>query len=246
MKVLVTGDRGYIGCVLVPYLAARGHDVVGLDADLYRGCTFPGAPEPAWPSVRKDIRDVDVGDVEGFDAVVHLAALSNDPLSALDERLTYEINHLATVRLAEVAKQAGVERFVFSSSCSLYGAADDRPLDESAAFNPITPYGESKILAERDLSALAGPGFSPTSLRNATAYGTSRRFRGDLMVNNLAGHAFATGAVLIKSDVPSTDGACAANHAPISAPTATSTTRSARCIVPPSRLRPRPSPRARV
>jgi nucleoside-diphosphate-sugar epimerase len=146
------------------------------------------------------VRDVELGDLRGFDAVIHLAAISNDPVGDLAPDTTYEINHRAASRLAGLAKQAGVERFLFSSSCSLYGAAGDDYLDESAAFNPVTPYGESKIFAEDDMRALADDDFSPTYLRNATAYGLSARLRGDLVVNNLTAYAFTTGQVLLKSD----------------------------------------------
>jgi nucleoside-diphosphate-sugar epimerase len=199
MRVLVTGHNGYIGCSLVPLLQAAGHDVVGLDNYLYETCTFgPDVADP--PALRKDVRDVELGDLAGFHAVIHLAAISNDPVGDLDAETTYEINHRAASRLARLAKEAGVERFLFSSSCSLYGAAGDDYLDETAEFNPVTPYGRSKILAEDDMRALADDDFSPTYLRNATAYGLSARLRGDLVVNNLAAYAFTTGQVLIKSD----------------------------------------------
>lgn len=198
MKVLLTGHKGYIGSVLAPVLREHGHDVVGLDSDLFEGCDF--GPVESIPTLRLDLRDVQVDHLVGFDAVLHLAALSNDPLSDLDPGLTYAINHLASVRLATLAKQAGVPRFIFSSSCSLYGAAGDDFLDETAGFNPVTAYGESKVLVERDVRLLADDRFSPTFLRNATAYGVSPRLRGDLVVNNLVGYAFTTGEVLIKSD----------------------------------------------
>jgi nucleoside-diphosphate-sugar epimerase len=199
MRVLVTGHRGYIGAVLVPRLLEAGHDVVGLDVDLYRGCDFGEPPRPV-KSLDLDVRSVLPEHCEGFDAVIHLAALSNDPLGDMNRELTYDINHRASVRLARAAKEAGVERYLFSSSCSLYGAGGDAPLDETAAFNPVTPYGESKILTEQDVAKLADDEFSPVYLRNATVYGVSPRLRADLVVNNLVGYAFTTGEVLIKSD----------------------------------------------
>ena len=199
MKVLVTGHRGYIGAVLVPLFQEAGHQVVGLDSDLYAGCDFGPAPAEV-PSLTMDLRDVEARHCQGFDAVVHLAALSNDPLGNLNPELTYDINLHASVRLAAAAKAAGVPRFLFSSSCSLYGAGGDDFLDESAAFNPVTPYGESKIRVEQELAKLADARFSPTYLRNATAYGVSPRLRADLVVNNLVGYALTTGEVLIKSD----------------------------------------------
>jgi nucleoside-diphosphate-sugar epimerase len=185
---------------MVSVLAEAGHDVTGLDTFFYDGCRFGREPEPV-PVIRKDVRDVDPSDLRGFDAVIHLAALSNDPLGKLDEQCTLDINHAASVSLARAAKAAGVPRFLFASSCSLYGASSgDKLLDETAAFNPITAYGRSKVMVEHDVSLLADEGFSPTFFRNATAYGVSPRFRADVVVNNLVGVAYLTGKVLIESD----------------------------------------------
>lgn len=200
MRILITGHKGYIGTILSPMLAAHGHEVVGLDSDLYARCTF-GGNLPRMPEIKKDIRDVDASDLEGFDAIIHLAALSNDPLGNLNPELTYEINYKASVKLAKLAKQVGVTRFLFSSSCSTYGAGDDRILmTEDAEFHPVTPYGESKVFAEHDISGLADHDFSPSYLRNATAYGISPRHRFDIVLNNLVAWAFTTGLVYLKSD----------------------------------------------
>lgn len=199
MRVLVTGHKGYIGTVLAPMLQAGGHEVAGLDSDLYERCTF-GEPPPEVPWTRKDVRDVTAGDLEGFDAVVHLAGLSNDPLGDLDPGLTYAINHEASVRLAWLARAAGARRFVFASSCSNYGAAGDELLTEGSPFRPVTPYGTSKVRVEQDVSRLADDDFSPTFLRNATAYGVSPRLRFDLVLNNLVAWAYTTGRVTLKSD----------------------------------------------
>lgn len=199
MRVLLTGHRGYIGVETVPALRVAGHDVVGLDTGLYDLCDFAAPPDEV-PTIDVDLRDVSAGDLDGFDAVIHLAALSNDPLGDLDSSLTYDINLDASVGLAVAAKAAGVRRFLFASSCSLYGAGGGDLLDETAAFNPVTPYGESKVRVEQEVSKLADESFSPVYLRNATAYGVSRRLRADIVVNNLVGHAVTTGKVLLQSD----------------------------------------------
>jgi nucleoside-diphosphate-sugar epimerase len=199
MRVLVTGHDGYIGTVLVPMFREAGHDVVGLDSYLFSGCVF-GEDTGLPTALAMDVRDVTPEHLAGFDAVVHLAAISNDPVGDLNPQVTLDINHHATILLASTAKTAGVQRFLFSSSCSLYGAHGDDYLDESAEFLPVTPYGESKALSERDLRLLADDDFSPVYLRNATAYGVSPRLRGDLVVNNLTGFAFTTGKVFLKSD----------------------------------------------
>ena len=199
MRVLVTGNLGYIGTVMVPMLLEDGHEVVGQDSNLYERSNF-GDPPAEVPTIFKDLRDLEAKDIEGFDAIIHLAGLSNDPLGNLNPNLTYEINHLASVRLAKLAKEVGVQRFIFSSSCSTYGASGDDYIGEEAEFHPVTPYGESKMLVERDLAKLADSKFSPTFLRNATAYGVSPRLRFDLVLNNLVAWAFTTGLVYLKSD----------------------------------------------
>ncbi len=199
MRVLVSGHKGYIGSVLVPLLTAAKHTVVGLDSDLYRDCTF-GSSAPDIAYIRKDIRDIKQPDLKDFDAIIHLAGLSNDPLGDLNPELTYEINYIATVHLASTAKKAGVKRFIFSSSCSNYGAAGEDWVDERSKLNPVTPYGLSKVLAEEELRKLTDSNFSPIFPRNGTAFGVSPRLRFDLVLNNLVAWAFTTGKVHLKSD----------------------------------------------
>lgn len=200
MRVLVAGDRGYIGAVMVPFLRAAGHEVTGLDLGLYEGCDLGPGPEDVNGRPPRDIRDAEASQLAGYDAVVCLAALSNDPLGDLNPATTYSVNLEGTMRLARAAKQAGVERFLFASSCSLYGAAGSAAVTEDAELFPVTPYGQAKVDAERELSRLADDAFSPTYLRNATAYGASPRLRLDIVVNNLTAIAVTTGEVRLQSD----------------------------------------------
>ncbi|HEV7200453.1 MAG TPA: SDR family oxidoreductase [Candidatus Limnocylindria bacterium] len=197
-RVLVTGHRGYVGAVMAPAFREAGFDVVGMDVDFFRDCDlFPLADIP---SIEKDIRDVEASDLEGFDAVVHLAALSNDPIGNLNEAWTADINVDGTVRLAEAAREAGVGRFLFSSSCIMYGMAEAGAVDEDSPLNPQTEYARSKVVAERALSARATPSFSPVYLRNGTIFGVSPRMRFDTVLNNLTGMAVTTGAITVMSD----------------------------------------------
>ena len=199
MKVLVTGHHGFLGSVVAPFLAEAGHDVTGLDSFLYRGCDLhPGGAVAR--ELDRDVRDLSASDLAGYDAVVHLAALSNDPLGGVDRELTLEINHRASVRLARSARDTGVARFVFASSCSMYGVSGDAPVAEDAPLRPLTAYAESKVRAEEGLAELADERFSPVFLRCATAYGVSPRLRVDVVLNNLVGWAVTTGRVRILSD----------------------------------------------
>ncbi|MYW69747.1 NAD-dependent epimerase/dehydratase family protein [Streptomyces sp. SID8379] len=200
MRVLLTGHQGYLGTVMAPVLAAAGHEVVGLDAGLFADCVL--GPRPADPAGhRVDLRDVTAEHVAGVDAVIHLAALSNDPLGSLAPELTYDINHHASVRLARLAREAGARRFLYASTCSVYGAAGGGDLvAEDAPLRPVTPYAESKVRVEDDLHALADDDFTPVYMRNATAFGFSPRLRADIVLNNLMGHALLSGEVLVLSD----------------------------------------------
>ena len=202
MRILMTGHLGYIGTIAVPLMQSQGHDIVGCDTDLFAACTFGTGlgPAAAIRNIGLDIRDLTPDHLVGFDAIMHLAALSNDPLGDIDAAVTMDINAAATVALARAAKQAGVPRFIFSSSCSNYGAAGLDPLDESASFRPVTPYGHSKVAAEQELALLADATFSPVFMRSATAFGVSPRLRFDLFVNNLTAWAVATGEIYLKSD----------------------------------------------
>jgi len=204
MRVLVTGHKGYIGSIMVPMLQAEGYEVAGLDSDLFKECIFGDQSITGdvadIPYVKKDVREVEPSDLQGCDAVVHLCALSNDPLGYFNPDMTYDINHKASVRLAKLAKKASVQRFLFSSSCSVYGDSGADMVTEKSKPRPITPYAISKMRTEKDVSRLAGSGFSPTFLRSATAYGVSPMLRFDLVLNNLVAWAYTTGIILLKSD----------------------------------------------
>ena len=199
MRVLVTGHQGYLGTVMVPILRAAGHDVTGLDSGLFEDCVLGCEPQDP-PGIRVDLRDVTLEQLIGFDAVIHLAALSNDPLGALAPQITYDINHHASVRLARLSKAAGVQRFLYASTCSVYGSAGEDLVTEDAPLRPLTPYAESKVRVEDDVAAIADGSFSPVFLRNATAFGFSPRLRADIVLNNLVGHAVLTGDVRVLSD----------------------------------------------
>jgi len=199
MRVLITGHQGYLGTVMAQVLQEAGHDVTGLDSGLFVDCVL-GTPPHDPPGIRVDLRDVSVEQLQGFDAVIHLAALSNDPLGALEPQITYDINHHASVRLARLAKDAGVRRFLYASTCSVYGSAGEDLVTESAPLRPLTPYAESKVRVEDDVANIADDSFSPVFLRNATAFGFSPRLRADIVLNNLVGHAVLTGEVRVLSD----------------------------------------------
>jgi nucleoside-diphosphate-sugar epimerase len=199
MRVLVTGHQGYIGTVMASILQAAGHDVTGLDCGFFADCVLGQAPKDP-PGIRADLRDVTAEQMSGIDAVIHLAALSNDPLGALAPQITYDINHRASVRLARLAKEAGVRRFLYASTCSVYGAAGEDLVTESAPLRPLTPYAESKVRVEDDVASIADNSFSPVFLRNATAFGFSPRLRADIVLNNLVAHAILTGEVRVLSD----------------------------------------------
>jgi nucleoside-diphosphate-sugar epimerase len=199
MQVLITGNQGYLGTVMSEVLTAEGHSITGLDSGYFADCIMGPAPTDA-RTLHKDLRDVTAADLEGFDAVIHLAALSNDPLGYLEPGITHDINHHASVRLANAAKDAGVGRYLYASTCSVYGAAGDGLVTEDADLKPLTPYAESKVRVEADVAAIADSSFSPVFLRNATAFGFSPRLRADIVLNNLVGHAVFTGDVRVLSD----------------------------------------------
>lgn len=199
MRVLVTGNKGYIGVVMCEELLKRGHEVVGLDTDYFEGCDFLPLTYQL-KQIKKDVRQVTEKDLVGIDAVIHLAAISNDPMGELNPELTYEINLHGSVNLAKLAKQAGVKRFIFSSSCSAYGVAGEELVNEEGALDPVTAYAKSKVETEKEAAKLADNNFSPVFMRNATVYGVSPRLRLDLVVNNLVGWAYSTNQIKVKSD----------------------------------------------
>ena len=200
MRVLITGTDGYIGCLLAPVVAGRGHEVVGLDTRYFRDARLGSDPDASFPTIDKDLRHVTRRNLEGFDAVIHLAGLSNDALGKISRQVTYDVNHYASTRVAALAKDAGVARFLYSSSCSVYGRSHETIVTEESRLDPQTDYALCKMLDEREIAELADDNFSPTSLRNATAYGASPRMRFDLVVNNLAGLAWTTRRIAMLSD----------------------------------------------
>jgi len=201
MKILVTGTDGYIGSVLGPYLIKNGLDVTGLDTGYYRAGWLYNDQGNKYPSyINKDLRHIEAEDLKGFDAVVHLAELSNDPLGQINPKITYKVNHKGSVKIANLCKEAGIKRFIYASSCSVYGVGNDEYKTEESELNPQTAYAECKTLVEQDVSKLAGDDFSPTFLRNATAYGPSPRMRFDIVLNNLSGLAWTTGEIKMISD----------------------------------------------
>jgi nucleoside-diphosphate-sugar epimerase len=198
LRILLTGHDGYIGAIMTRVFQDAGHEVVGLDSSYFAEAALGGDLDPI-ETIKADLRDVTPAHLDGFDAIAHLAALSNDPLGDLDPSLTLDINFQASVALADAAREAGVSRFLYSSSCSMYGASDGL-VTEDASFNPLTPYADSKVRAEARIRELATDSFSPTYMRNATAYGLSPRFRADIVLNNLTAWAYTTGQVKIMSD----------------------------------------------
>ncbi len=200
MRICVTGSEGYLGSLLAPELLGRGHEVMGLDTGFYKEGTLyrTGANTPK--TLAKDLRKLEPADLQGYDAMVHMAELSNDPLGQLAPNITYDINHKGSIHLAEIARQAGIKRFIYMSSCSVYGVADSDYVDETSRVNPQTTYAICKTLVERDLSQMASRQFSPTFMRNATAYGASPHMRFDIVLNNLAGLAWTTKEIRMTSD----------------------------------------------
>lgn len=200
MKVLVTGTEGYLGCLLAPILMERGHEVTAVDTGFYKsGWLYNGVNKTA-KTLAKDIRNIELEDLEGIEAIVHMAELSNDPTGQLSPTITYDINHKGSIRLAELAKKAGVRRFVYMSSCSVYGVATDGDITEESPVNPQTAYAECKTFVERDLQPMADDDFSPTFMRNSTAFGASPRMRFDIVLNNLSGLAWTTKEIAMTSD----------------------------------------------
>jgi nucleoside-diphosphate-sugar epimerase len=200
MRVLATGTDGYIGTLLPPLLMERGHEVIGVDTGFYRAGWLFNATDRSALTLHRDIRRLTADDLEGVDAIVHMAELSNDPVGQLSPEITYDINHMGSVHLATLAKAAGVRRFVYTSSCSVYGVATESSVNEESPLNPQTAYAVCKTLVERDVGRMADDDFSPTFLRNATAFGASPRMRFDIVLNNLGGLAWTTGKIRMESD----------------------------------------------